>query len=167
MVNIPTERGNTSSVDPVAKKELIFDLLDEISYRKQVYYKKMAHYKRLDDVSEAIIIGSGSVAVSSLIVTVPTLNPITLILGAVCSSISTIGGATKRVLNINSKYESCKTTYTQLSDLERMTRAVLVKNHLTSNDLQNLLADLNHSLSLIEDTSLPIKLGKKKDTVTL
>jgi hypothetical protein len=156
-MDIPIAEKN----DPETKKDLVYDLLNEISYRKNIYYNKMAHFKRLDDITEVIIIGSGSVAVSSLILTIPFLNPVTLIIGAVCSSISTIGGATKRVMNITSKYESCKTTYTQLSDLERSTRTVLVKNHLTSNDLQNLLADLNHSLSLIEDSSLPIKLKNK------
>jgi hypothetical protein len=54
------------------------------------------------------------------------------------------------------KYESYKTSYTQLSDLEREARIVLVKNHLSGEDLSNLLNEVNQRLSLIEDSSQPI-----------
>ena len=139
------------------KRELIYKTLGEVSVKKKAFFKKMAkRIKRLDDSLEAVITGCGAVAVSSLIATIATINPITLIVGAVFTSVSTVGGAMKRVYNTQGKYESCKTTFNQLSDLERESRAVLVRNHLESTDLQNLLDDINNRLSLIEDTSLPI-----------
>ena len=140
------------------KRELIYNLLGEVSVKKKAYFKKMAKLKRLDDSLEAVITGCGAIAVSSLVATIATINPITLIVGAVFTSVSTVGGAMKRVYNTQGKYESCKTTFNQLSDLERESRAVLVRNHLESTDLQNLLDDINNRLSLIEDTSLPIKI---------
>ena len=118
----------------------------------------MTKLKKVDDALEAVITGCGAVAVSSLIVTIATINPVTLIIGATFTSVSTIGGAMKRVYDVKGKYESCKTTFNQLSDLERESRAVLVRNHLESSDLQTLLEDINNRLSLIEDTSLPIKI---------
>ena len=140
------------------KRELIYKILGEVSIKKKTYFKKMAKLKRLDDSLEVVITGCGAVAVSSLIATIATINPVTLIIGAVFSSVSTVGGAMKRVYNTQGKYESCKTTFNQLSDLERESRAVLVRNHLESNDLQNLLDDINNRLSLIEDTACPIKI---------
>ena len=126
------------------KRELIYKILGEVSLKKKAYFKKMAKLKRLDDSLEVVITGCGAVAVSSLIATIATINPVTLIIGAVFSSVSTVGGAMKRVYNPQGKYESCKTTFNQLSDLERESRAVLVRNHLESNDLQNLLDDINN-----------------------
>ena len=140
------------------RRELILKLLREVSLIKVAYFKHMAKLKKIDDSTEAFITASGSIAISSLIATITLINPVTLIIGAVFSSLSTITGAVKRVYNVLGKYESCKTTFNQLSDLERESRAVLVRNHLESHDLQNLLEDINTRLSLIEDSSLPIKI---------
>lgn len=139
-----------------SKRSLINSLLEEIAAKKRLYHRKMCYYKKADDISEACIIGSGSIAASSLFITITTINPVALIVGTAFTSASTIGSAIKRVLNVTNKYEMCKTTYTQLADLERETRAVLVRNHLESKDLQNLLDDVNNRLSLIEDSALPI-----------
>ena len=141
-----------------SKKDLIYKTLSDISIKKVAYFKKMAYLKKLDDGLEAIISGCGAVAVSSLIATISSVNPVTLIVGAVFTSISTVSGAMKRVYGVQAKYESCKTTFNQLSDLERESRAVLVRNHLDSSDLQNLLDDINNRLSLIEDSAIAIKI---------
>ena len=138
------------------KKKLIEDLLCEIQSKKQVYYKKMLRYKKIDDCTEAALIGCNAVAVSSLMVTLTAINPITLIIGAVFTSASSVGSAIKRVVNIVAKYENHKTSFTQLADLERETRITLARNHLTSEDLQVLLNSIAVRLSLIEDRALPI-----------
>ena len=116
----------------------------------------MIKLKRLDDTSEAILIACGAISVSNLFVTVATINPVTLLIGSVFASVNAVGGAIKRVIDVKAKYESCKTTYNQLSDLDRETRAVLVRNHLEKKDLQHILDDVNNRLSLIEDSALPI-----------
>ena len=137
-------------------KDLILKLLDEVSVKKQIYRRKMIKLKRLDDTSEAILIACGAISVSNLFVTVATINPVTLLIGSVFASVNAVGGAIKRVIDVKAKYESCKTTYNQLSDLDRETRAVLVRNHLEKKDLQHILDDVNNRLSLIEDSALPI-----------
>lgn len=137
-------------------KELILKLLDEVSVKKQIYRKKMIKLKTLDDTSEAVLIACGAISVSNLFVTVATINPVTLLIGSVFASVNAVGGAIKRVIDVKAKYESCKTTYNQLSDLDRETRAVLVRNHLEKKDLQNILDDVNNRLSLIEDSALPV-----------
>jgi hypothetical protein len=152
------ERGRLNVVIP-DKKAVILNLLDEIATKKKAYQKKMSNLKRKSDMCDAFVSGMGAIAVSSLIVTLTTLNPITLILGASCSTASTVGGAVLKAIDYRGKFESCKTTYTNLADLERETRAVLVRNHLESRDYQNLIEDMNHRLSLIYDTANPIKIN--------
>ena len=139
-------------------KDLIFKLLDEVQFKKNIYRKKMVKLKNLDDTSEAILMACGAISVSNLFVSVATINPVTLIIGSVFASVNAVGSAIKRVVDVKAKFESCKTTVNQLSDLDRETRAVLVRNHLEKKDLQNILDDVNHRLSLIEDSALPIRI---------
>lgn len=143
------------------KRTLIHNNLDEIAMKKKIYHKKMMKLKRIDNVSESIIIASGAIAVSNLFVTLAVINPITLTIGATFSSISTVGGAVKRVFDVRAKYESIRTTYHQLNDLERTTRAILAKNHMTEEQYLNLLDDMNNQMSLIEDTAIPITIVSK------
>ena len=139
-------------------KDLIFKLLDEVQMKKAIYRKKMIRLKNLDDASEAILMACGAISVSNLFVTVATINPVTLIIGSVFASVNAVGSAIKRVVDVKAKFESCKTTVNQLSELDRETRAVLARNHLEKKDLQNILDDVNHRLSLIEDSALPIRI---------
>ena len=139
-------------------KDLIFKLLDEVQMKKAIYRKKMVRLKNLDDASEAILMACGAISVSNLFVTVATINPVTLIIGSVFASVNAVGSAIKRVVDVKAKFESCKTTVNQLSELDRETRAVLARNHLEKKDLQNILDDVNHILSLIEDSALPIRI---------
>jgi hypothetical protein len=139
-------------------KDLILRLLDEISIKKQIYRKKMVQLKKIDNITEAVLVGCGAISVSSLFVTVATINPVTLIVGSVFASINTIGSVVKQTIDVKAKFESAKTTVNQLSDLDRETRAVLSRNNLEKKDLQHILDDMIHRLSLIEDTSLPLAL---------
>lgn len=136
------------------RMNLILKTLNDVSMKKNIYFKKKNKLKKMDDVLESLLAGSGAIAVSSLLATIVTINPIALVIGAVFTSVSTVGGAMKRVYNVQGKHDSCKTTYNQLSDLERESRAILVKNHLSSQDLQILLDVINTRLSLIEDSSI-------------
>ena len=148
-------------------KDLILKLLDEVQIKKQIYRKKMIQLKKIDDVTEAFLIACGGISVSNLFVTVATINPITLIVGSVFASINAIGSAVQRVINVKSKFESAKTTVNQLADLDRETRAVLSRNNLEKKDLQHILDDIIHRLSLIEDTSLPLTLPiQQKETIS-
>ena len=137
-------------------KDVILALLDEVQQRKNVFRKKMVQLKKIDDTTEAILMSCGAISISNLFVSVATVNPVTLIVGSVFATVNTVGSAVKRVVDIQSKFESCKTTVNQLSDLERETRAVLSRNHLEKKDLESILDDMNMRISLIEDSSLPL-----------
>ena len=137
-------------------KDVILALLDEVQQRKNIFRKKMVQLKKIDDATEAILMSCGAISISNLFVSVATVNPVTLIVGSVFATVNTVGSAVKRVVDIKSKFESCKTTVNQLSDLERETRAVLSRNHLEKKDLESILDDMNMRISLIEDSSLPL-----------
>jgi hypothetical protein len=139
-------------------KDIILALLDEVQQRKNVFRKKMVQLKKIDDTTEAILMSCGAISISNLFVTMATINPVTLIVGSVFATVNTVGSAVKRVVDIKAKFESCKTTVNQLSDLERETRAVLARNHLEKKDLESILDDMNMRISLIEDSSLPLEL---------
>ena len=137
-------------------KDVILALLDEVQQRKNIFRKKMVQLKKIDDTTEAILMSCGAISISNLFVSVATVNPVTLIVGSVFATVNTVGSAVKRVVDIKAKFESCKTTVNQLSDLERETRAVLSRNHLEKKDLESILDDMNMRISLIEDSSLPL-----------
>jgi hypothetical protein len=139
-------------------KDVILALLDEVQQRKNIFRKKMVQLKKIDDTTEAILMSCGAISISNLFVTMATVNPVTLIVGSVFATVNTVGSAVKRVVDIKAKFESCKTTVNQLSDLERETRAVLSRNHLEKKDLESILDDMNMRISLIEDSSLPLEL---------
>ena len=138
-------------------KDVILALLDEVQQRKNIFRKKMVQLKKIDDTTEAILMSCGAISISNLFVSVATVNPVTLIVGSVFATVNTVGSAVKRVVDIQSKFESCKTTVNQLSDLERETRAVLSRNHLEKKDLESILDGMNMRISLIEDSSLPLE----------
>ena len=139
-------------------KDIILALLDEVQHRKNIFRKKMVQLKKTDDITEAVLMCCGAVSISNLFVSVATVNPITLIIGSVFASVNAVGSAVKRVIDIKAKFESCKTTVNQLSDLERETRAVLARNHLEKKDFESILDDMNMRISLIEDSSLPLEI---------
>jgi hypothetical protein len=139
-------------------KDVIMALLDEVQQRKNIFRKKMVQLKKIDDTTEAILMSCGAISISNLFVSVATVNPVTLIVGSVFATVNTVGSAVKRVVDIQSKFESCKTTVNQLSDLERETRAVLSRNHLEKKDLESILDGMNMRISLIEDSSLPLEI---------
>lgn len=148
----------STSLDPgnVGKQLLVAELLTEVSTRVETYRAKMLYYKKCEDVAEAVITGCAAVASSSIIIMFMDDSPLYLIIGATFSSIATVGSIVKRVLQYNAKYDACRVSVNQLSDLFRESRALLVRTNLNSGDLQRLLENVNQRLSLIEDSGLPI-----------
>ena len=74
------------------KKQLINDLLTEVKAKRIKYHKKMVKYKKLDDMTEALLIGCNAIGVSSLFITLQNLN---MIIATTFSTIGSVGGAIK------------------------------------------------------------------------
>jgi hypothetical protein len=136
------------------KKKLINDLLDDIVKQKMINHKLYTKYRKRHNFFSCCINTTNAVSVSSLISSLPTGNIIGLGIGAGCASLSSIGTAINTAQNNQDKFLSSRTTYCQLGDLERTIRSQLIRNHLTSSDCDNIIEELNHTLSLINDSSL-------------
>lgn len=141
-------------------KEKLNILITEIQNLKVVYKKKYLKYKKIDNTTEATIIFSSSLSSSVLLTSLLSMNPIFLIIGTSLTTISTIGKAIKSVYKLSDKIESLKTTFQQYSDLERDLRTIIYKNHLTNEDIINIISDFNNRISLINDTAIIINIKK-------
>lgn len=64
---------------------------------------------------------------------------------------------------IENKFHSHQTSYLQYVDVHRDLSARMFRNGLSSQDLDNILSELNSRLGLIEDNSLPIKIDSLKN----
>lgn len=138
------------------RKALIHNLIKDIDIRKKIYEKRMYRLKRIDDISEAIISLCGVTSSSLLLVGLSTVNPILMLIGTVSGILSTISGTVKNAYKVKDKFEACKTTYLNLNELSRESKIIMMRNHLSATDLQQLLSDISHKLSLIDDTAPPI-----------
>jgi len=135
---------------------LIKNQLEEIKEQKDKHQKKSDRYKKLDECFELIIITTGSVSTSMIIISLTSLNPILGIIGGTLGAVSTLASVIKKSLNFSQKYESHKSTANSLSDLYRDTNITLGKNGLSTDDKAHMLLDISHRMSIISDNALPI-----------
>lgn len=138
------------------RQALLNNLIIDIDKRKNIYQKLMYKFKKYDDISEAVITGLGVAATSCLIIGLSHMNPIILITGTVLGAFGTIMSGIKRVLNIQQKYENCRTTYLNLNELSLEIKIVVVRNGLTNDQKQDLLITISNKLNLIDDTAPPV-----------
>ena len=136
------------------KKKEVMKILESIVKEKKKNKKMFIKYRKRHNVLRVGTHCCNGISVSSLITSVATVNPITVIVGLIFGSCSSIGSSLNDSMDNLNKFLVTRTTYNQLSDLEREIRSVLLKNHLTSDDLSNLIDDTNHRISLIQDSSL-------------
>lgn len=134
----------------VFKRKLVNKLLSHIEKKKAVHKKIAFKYKRLDDFTAAIIVTFSAATLSSLILDYISQDPSMKLVSTVLGSISTVGSAVKQASKITDRWANSRTTYTQLSDLSREVTIQLGKDHLTSSEIDVMLTDLHHRLSLIE-----------------
>ena len=83
-----------------------------------------------------------------------------IILALSSTTLSSLVSALQSAIDIDFKAHSHNTSYLhdlQCNDTYREVSARLLKNGLSSNDLDLMLKELNNRLNFIEDSSLPIK----------
>lgn len=140
------------------KNNRLIILHDKIKNMKHKYKKRVLRNKKIHNVTEFIVVSCGTIATTSLFVTLSVANPVTLIVGAVFSSISTLTKTIKTSLKFEDGLQKLHVCVCQLSDLER-------DIHLVMND-QNIneqfhLDNFNKRLSIIEDSMPAIKINSK------
>jgi len=142
---------------PITKKKtVIYDLLDEILKRKNRYYKRYKKLKKINSVTRMVNHGLNALAVGSLVSSLSPAMPIFMIVALVSTSASTVSGAVLSATNIEDKLNRHHTTFSQYCGLHRDLKLRLLKNHLTSEDYEELIGDIHAQISLIEDSSVVI-----------
>jgi len=141
----------------IKKNVMVKTLLKDIDRRKKEHYKKFMKYKRYNTLSKTFINTMNAVSVSSLVLTFTPTAPIAIIIAISSTSISSVSSAVLNSFQLDNKIQSHNTSYLQYADIYREYNAKIRRNHLTSDDYDDLLCELNARLGLIEDSSLPIR----------
>ena len=139
------------------KVEMIRQILDDVKKRKCKHYKQFGKYKKINTFTKGIINSLNAVSVCSMVMTFTPISPAVLIVALSATSISAISSAVHSSTDVEGKVHSHNTSYLQYTDLYRDISARLLRNGMSSQDLDNLLTEINARMGLIEDQSLPIK----------
>jgi hypothetical protein len=135
---------------------LIKNQLEEMKVLKEKHSQKSDKLKKINDIFDVIIISTGSVSTSLMIIGLSSLNPILIGIGTGLGFISTFLGVINKTLDFQGKYLNYKNTANTLNDLYRDTSITLGKNGLSTDDKAHILNDISHRMSIIENTSLPV-----------
>ena len=136
------------------KYEVLKELIEKIDEKRDKQYKR---YKRLRTITSVIDTSSNilnSITVSSLATTLAIASPSILILTSVSSTIVLIMTAARTGYSTDLKKEKYNTAYHQYNELSRSLKVRLAQNNLSREDIDEILADINNSMSLIEDSSI-------------
>lgn len=134
------------------KKRLIHKILDKVTAKKLFHRKRASRYKMIDDLSDTVIVFFSTITTTSIVISIATVNPVVAIVSMVSSSIALIVSAMKSKLNIRTKWARSNNVAMNLNDLNREILIVLARNNLSSSDLDHILNDIHHRLSLIEES---------------
>jgi hypothetical protein len=141
-----------------SKVKLIKSILDDIKKRKDAHYKNFGVYKNLSMYSKSLINTLNAISICSIVVNFTPINPGVIILALSSTTLSGLTSALQSAIDLDFKTHSHNTSYLQYGDAYREVSARLLKNGLTSDDLDLMLYELNNRLNIIEDSSLPIKI---------
>ena len=140
------------------KIDLIQSILQDVNKRKQIHYKHYRRYKKASSIFKASVNSLNAVSVCSIIISLSPILPVATIIALSTASTSGVIHALYTSLDIESKIYSHNTSNLQYNDLFRDISARLLRNGMSSTDLDGLLTEINTRISLIEDSSLPIKI---------
>ena len=154
MINVELEPINSNYL---SKVKLIKSILDDIKKRKDIHDTNFGVYKNLSMYSKTLINTLNAVSICSIVLNLSPVNQTTIIIALASTTISSLVSAIQSAVDLDFKSHSHNTSYLQYNDTYREVSARLLKNGLTSDDLDLMLYELNNRLNIIEDSSLPIK----------
>ena len=141
----------------IGKIEMIRQILTDVKKRKNQHYKQFGKYKKINTFTKSFINSLNAISVCSMVLSFTPISPAVLIVALSATSISSVGSAVHSSIDVEGKVYSHNTSYLQYTDLYRDVSARLLRNGMSSLDLDNLLSEINARMGLIEDQSLPIK----------
>lgn len=134
------------------KREHIENLLKEIEIKRKNNFKK---FRRLKIISNCLTVTSSTlnaISVSSIVLSLGPHLPVFVILSLCSASIGGLINMATLAGGLNQKIMAYNVSAHQYADLYRDITVTLKRNHLTSEDYDDLLIDINHRLTLIEDS---------------
>lgn len=136
------------------KKKLLRETAKKCIINAKLYKRRHKKLKFIDDIIDSFL--SGCCACSMSLTILGITFPLLLVPSAVLSGVAFIVSQIQRQYNFKHKYNMDAITYTQLKELSREINVILRKNHLSNNDLIDVIEDINNKISLIEDTAIII-----------
>ncbi len=141
------------------KRNLIEQELAEISKFMQEYKLQAKRLSFFDNVTKSIVTACSAVASLSLFVGIDQrkdgaqANNALYYTATVCTCIATVLGQLTNTWNLSEKSHNNNTTYKSLHNLHDFISYQILKNHLTSLQLDTLLTDMSTRLMLIRDSA--------------
>ena len=142
------------------KVEMIRCILDDVKKRKNQHYKQFGKYRKINTLNKSLVNVLNAISVCSMVLTFTPVSPAILIVALSATSVSGITSAVNSAMDIEDKVHSHNTSYLQYTDLYRDISARLLRNGMSSLDLDNLLSEINARMGLIEDHSECISIKK-------
>jgi len=140
------------------KINMIRRILADVKTKKQAHYKNFTKYKTINTIFKSLINVLNALSVCSMVLTFTPVSNEIMILALSATSISGVLSAVSSSIDFENKEHSHNTSYLQYTDLSRDVAARLLKNGLSSADLDAMLSEVNNRVGLIEDNSLPISI---------
>lgn len=134
--------------------------LCELKKFKHEYHSLFLHYKKKDLVFRIILNLCNAVTLSSIVLTFVDTNYIFMYVSLGFSSLSTIIGALYSTLDLPSKATSAQTSWLQIKDLYNTYNAKLLRNHLSSQEYDTMLEEINVKIGLVLDSGLPVEVSE-------
>ena len=138
------------------KKNLIIAEIEKMKIRKDKHYSIYKKYKFINTILKLIINILNAISVSTQVMEYARMYGFTNIIAMVSTSISSIITIIINNFELDDKINRHHMAKSQLNDLYRATNLTILKNNLSSNDLNYIIEDLNNQISLINDTAPPI-----------
>ena len=137
------------------KIKVFKEILANIKKKKDKHYKK---YKKLKCINNFLKVGvnilnAGSIC--SLVITFMGMTPV-IVISLSLTSLSTLITAGMNSYDIDYKIQSHNNSYLQFSEIYRHYQSILIKNGLTSKQLDEYLTEMNEKINLVMDTEEPI-----------
>ena len=146
----------TSKDNYNTKMKLIKDSLNDIKNRKKNHSDLHNKYRKMNTVVKGFVNTLNAVSVCSMVLTFTPISDMIMLSALASTSVSSVLSAMTSAIDLEEKISSHNTSCLQYNDIYHETQALVLRNGMSSSDLDVVIDQLNGKMSLIEDRSLPV-----------
>lgn len=136
------------------KIQLIKESLEDIKLKKQKHSTQYKQYKKTNTIFKTIVNILNTLSVSSMVLNFMDSNEGIMVIALVASTISAVISALAQSLEVENKAVSHNSSYLQYSDIYRDVNARMLRNGLSSKDLDDIITDLNSRIAVVMDSEI-------------